>query len=297
MIKRELGISTCVFDNFQLVDCIELLGKSSIKQLEWSDNFFSQLLDDKDFLKVQRSLTKAQVKIHSIHVPFWLKESNVDSAAFLNTPCPGPVDIAHPDYKIRRAAIKASLLCIKRLKQLKGRFIVMHLSRELEATSDRKAYLQRALDSLLEIKKNIPSDGSVKVALENLPRWCLGNQSSELLWMLEKLSSDNFGICLDVNHCFKETLGTMTEKLGGKIVTLHLSDTDGIDERHWMPGRGILPWGNWHRLIDRIGFQGPLVYEINPDWNGEGILSENPLAVINAVEKNARELFGTKVKS
>lgn len=291
MLNRELGISTCVFDNFKLVDCIKLLGRSSIKKLEWSDNFFSQLLDDKDFLKVQRTLTEAQVKVHSIHVPFWLKESNVDSAAFLNIPCPGPVDIAHPDDKIRRVAIKASLLCIERLKQLKGRFIVMHLSRELEATSDRKAYLQRALDSLLEIKKNLPLDGSVKVALENLPRWCLGNQSSELLWMLEELSSDNFGICLDVNHCFKETLEVMTKKLGRGIFTLHLSDTDGIDERHWMPGKGILPWEDWLRLIDQLGFKEPLIYEINPDWNGEGILPESPFAIIKAVEKNAKELF------
>jgi hypothetical protein len=29
---------------------------------------------------------------------------------------------------------------------------------------------------------------------------------------------------------------------GRNIISLHISDDDGIDERHWYPGNGVLSW-------------------------------------------------------
>jgi sugar phosphate isomerase/epimerase len=41
---------------------------------------------------------------------------------------------------------------------------------------------------------------NVKIAVELLPRSCIGNTASELLSIVNKVDSPFVGICLDVNH-------------------------------------------------------------------------------------------------
>ncbi|MCE5218704.1 sugar phosphate isomerase/epimerase, partial [bacterium] len=45
------------------------------------------------------------------------------------------------------------------------------------------------------------------------------------------------------------------------LATLHISDHDGIDERHWIPGRGIVNWQDFAAGLDDIGYTGCLMHE------------------------------------
>ncbi|MBN3523411.1 hypothetical protein [Paenibacillus apiarius] len=45
-----------------------------------------------------------------------------------------------------------------------------------------------------------------------------------------------------------ETPEAFIDQLAPHIIAVHISDYDGQDEKHWMPGAGI---NNWHDLQQR----------------------------------------------
>jgi sugar phosphate isomerase/epimerase len=49
--------------------------------------------------------------------------------------------------------------------------------------------------------------------------------------------------------------------LGDRLLTLHISDNDGIDERHWLPGQGIINWPGFIRALESSNYAGAFVYE------------------------------------
>jgi len=55
------------------------------------------------------------------------------------------------------------------------------------------------------------------------------------------------------------------KQLGEKIITLHISDYDGIDEKHWMPFKGSIDWGDFANALSEISYEGAFIYEANID--------------------------------
>lgn len=75
-------------------------------------------------------------------------------------------------------------------------------------------------------------------------------------------------ICFDVNHLLGESHETFLNALASQVVTTHLSDYDGVDERHWLPGEGIVPW---KRILDGLmeaGYRGPFLFELRTGEDG-----------------------------
>jgi sugar phosphate isomerase/epimerase len=102
----------------------------------------------------------------------------------------------------------------------------------------------------------------LRLAVEILPRTCLGRTSGELMAIIADLDPSRVGACLDANHAnLRENLAGSVRSLGTRLLTLHVSDNDGVDERHWMPGRGIINWVEFLRILDASGYNGAFVYE------------------------------------
>ena len=76
------------------------------------------------------------------------------------------------------------------------------------------------------------------------------------------LTDGDLRVCFDVNHItLYEGAREALSALGGRVGTLHISDHDGVDERHWIPGRGIVDWPAFVAGLDDIGYQGCLMHE------------------------------------
>ena len=125
------------------------------------------------------------------------------------------------------------------------------------------------------------------IAVENLPRTCLGNCSKEIL---ELISVDTrLRVCFDTNHLLGEKMETFILAVGNKIITTHVSDYDAINERHWLPGEGVIDWGNLIDALEKVGYKGPWLYEI-----GFGIpktiLRDRELTCADFA-RNAKEVF------
>ena len=98
------------------------------------------------------------------------------------------------------------------------------------------------------------------LAIEDLPRSCLGNCSGELR---EILGSSGASVCFDVNHLLMESHADFLSSLGSQVQTLHLSDYDFQDECHWLPGDGKINWVSLMDDLESTGYDGPLLFEIS----------------------------------
>ena len=83
---------------------------------------------------------------------------------------------------------------------------------------------------------------------------------------MEHAERKNLGICFDSNHLLEEDNYAFLENAGQYVVTTHFSDFDGIDERHWYPGRGINDWKRITGILADKGYDQPWVFEVSfPD--------------------------------
>lgn len=143
---------------------------------------------------------------------------------------------------------------------------MIHPSFEPIDPAKRKEHIDALISSLNRITPIIEDKYNAKLAVENLPRTCIGNSSDEMLYIFENAPS--IDICFDVNHLLGEKSENFGYKVGNKIKTLHISDYDEINERHWLPGKGVI---NWNSILDALvqsDYNGPFMFEITKTpWN------------------------------
>ncbi|CAG7644561.1 sugar phosphate isomerase/epimerase family protein [Paenibacillus allorhizosphaerae] len=140
---------------------------------------------------------------------------------------------------------------------------VYHPSWEPIASEDRARRLKTCKETLSVLAEESVKYG-VQLAIECLPRTCLGNSADEMEYLVG--DEPALGICCDVNHLFKETPEQFIKRLGSRIVTTHISDNDGNDEKHWLPGDGVIGWRAVLDALVQAGYGGTFMYEVrNPD--------------------------------
>ena len=98
------------------------------------------------------------------------------------------------------------------------------------------------------------------LAVEDLPRTCLGNCAAEMLELLS--AHPALRSCLDTNHLLGEDTAAYVRRVGNRIVTTHVSDFDFINERHWLPGEGKQDFTAILEALCETGYEGPWLYEL-----------------------------------
>ena len=146
------------------------------------------------------------------------------------------------------------------------RIFVVHPSGEPIAEEDRPMRMSTAKKSLFALAEYAKKKGGV-IAVEDLPRTCLGRDSSDILDLLS--AHPDLRVCFDTNHLLKEDIGDFIRAVGDKIVTTHVSDYDFINERHWLPGEGQIDWAMLKNTLKSVGYAGCWLYELGlggSDW-------------------------------
>ena len=76
------------------------------------------------------------------------------------------------------------------------------------------------------------------------------------------------GVCFDTNHLLQEDPADAILILGKYIKALHVSDYDGLDERHWIPMSNeecIIDWARLIYNLKQVGYKGTFGYEATRD--------------------------------
>jgi sugar phosphate isomerase/epimerase len=206
-----------------------------------------------------REAKEENISIWSIHLPFG-----------------NNYDISEADTEKRVNILKGLAELIDLAAPLKPSVAVIHGSYEPIKTENREANILACIESLEFLVDKCSSYG-IKLAIECLPRTCIGNCSNEVLRILREVPG--LSVCFDTNHLTIESPMEFVKKVGKHIISTHVSDYDGIDERHWLPGKGCIDWHCILSSLETAGYDGPIMFEVVNKADRERvtpkILSEN----------------------
>lgn len=191
----------------------------------------------------------------------WAKSTGVELWSFHSPFSPFEIaDITAFDSLLRKRAIDFHSEYIKKAARIGIKNIIMHPSGEPYPDSERADRINYAKESLSILADIAESAGAV-IAVENLPRTCIGRDSSEILEITN--ADDRLRICFDTNHLLSEPIKDFIKKAGSKIITTHFSDYDFKNERHWLPGEGLIDWKELVEELKSVGYTGPVLYEVS----------------------------------
>ncbi|OGV32451.1 MAG: hypothetical protein A2020_02025 [Lentisphaerae bacterium GWF2_45_14] len=243
MFKPELGVSLHTLSTSIDGKLIEAVKASKIKTLELFQRIF--LKNPEEAKSLIRKLSASGIKITSIHADFW-----------------GGVDISSSDAGIRKKSVNSAFCAIELAEEFGADIVVLHSSIEPIAPEERDILKENAKDSINKIAEKCAEKGK-RLAIELLPRTCLGNNTEELIELANGLPEATVGFCLDTNHLMDKpfTLADTVKIFGKRLFSTHLSDYDGVDERHQLPGTGVLDWNAFMKALNQIKYAGPFNFE------------------------------------
>jgi len=194
-------------------------------------------------------IKEAGMQIRTVHLPF---------GTYWN--------ICSPDESVRHLAVSGFIRLIEHSARWGATHVVLHTSGGGIPQGERPTWdkcCKESLPLLASAAKNM----GIRILSENLPRLSLANTSEILADLTQE--GELTGVCFDVNHLFFESHAEFIGRVGKYIEGTHLSDYDTFTEKHWLPGRGVVPWKQIYTLLEEAGYQGPYLFEIGSDENGE----------------------------
>lgn len=241
-MKNHLGLATCFYPD-STPERWKTVREAGFLDAELDVN--SNLSTDEIMTASQKifdDLTAGGLAVTSFHLPFndyW--------------------DISSENEAVRENAMRETIRLLHWCGEHHIGIAILHPSYEPIPAANRPARLENAIASIRTLGEAGAACG-VRIAVEDLPRTCLGNCADELLLLIDNGKSG--GICFDVNHLLKESHADFIAKTAPYLITTHLSDYDRQDERHWFPGEGCIDWKECYTLLQESGYEGRYLFEL-----------------------------------
>lgn len=228
------NVEAMMLDKSKGLDYVEVTMNNVIaKDLEGAPERAKHLMND---------LQKAGLKVWSVHMPF-----------------SRTLDISVIDDTRRTENIQYIKNAMRMAAVFQPQYIVLHPSSEPILPDEREQRLSNshaAIGELAVVAKEI----CATLCIENLPRTCLGQNGEEMMRLIE--GYDEVGICFDTNHLLYQSHADFLKTVEkGKIKTVHLSDYDFSDERHLVPGNGLIDNKSLWDGIKDSGYEGIMMFE------------------------------------
>lgn len=190
--------------------------------------------------------------------PF-VRESGLRVAAY-HIPFGKCWDISATDETVRRGALRHIGAMLELVAGCEGQNVVLHPSWEPIDGAEREARIENCIRSLEELAP-LAAQAGKRIALEDLPRTCLGHTSGEMARLTRE--GTLCGVCMDTTHLFHETPQDFLDRCGSWVINTHLSDyLTGQDECHWAPGTGSLNWRAIFEKLFALGYAGTFNFEV-----------------------------------
>jgi len=179
----------------------------------------------------------------------------------VHLPYGGVYDISQVNDTARQNAVEVNSRDMETASRiLAPSYFIIHPSAEPIDDAERANRFQSSRQSLEVLARKAKELGAV-LLVENLPRTCLGRNSTELLQIIEGI--ENTSVCFDVNHLLSEPQIDFIANCGDKIKSTHISDYDRVNERHWIPKKGVIDWSELLEGLIKTGYKGPFIYEVS----------------------------------
>ena len=256
------GISTMILSSLPLEQALRRLAEEGIGQIEISTeppHFTPGAYEPAD-------------------VRGWLDELGLNAPvghALFSTP-----NFATLDEAERLRSIDDVAASLKLLAAIGTGVAVVHpTGHSIDYNADnRSACVAQARKSMFQLGA-IAGDIGIRLAWENLPNRGMLRPFHDMNELREAIDDmpDHVGLCLDTTHALiagHDPLGQLNIA-ADRLFSLHLHDSDGVGDCHWVPGRGIIDWQPFIRRLDELAFAGPRTIEaVSSEDNADQVLSE-----------------------
>jgi sugar phosphate isomerase/epimerase len=172
----------------------------------------------------------------------------------------------------REEAVAETSAALGAARRLGCSMVVLHLGlprgQKIPAGDNDARAMRRSLESIVDAA----GAAGVRLALEVIP-----NDLSTPDALRDLFSGDldlgPTGICLDFGHA--HILGgaaEAAETLSGHVITTHVHDNDGREDVHLAPFDGSIDWPLVLMTMWKVGYQGPLVFEVADHGDARRVL-------------------------
>jgi len=251
-MNLNFGISTMVYNHEHIEKVLPYLDNANIRNIEIRPHVGHFECQDPALVdKLKKRIEYFDISVKSVHMPM------------------NGVDISHPEEYDRVKSIREVEKAIMVALKLNAELVVIHPGGRYNNSDDRKIRLSHCVSSLKEIAE-FCKQWNIKIALENTLPGRLGDQWIEIQQIIEKISSEHLGICLDTGHYFLNQKGNEREKLSldkepidwqKNLFHVHVHDNNGKEDLHLLPEEGLFPWISLISYLKIIKYNGALIVE------------------------------------
>ncbi len=173
------------------------------------------------------------------------------------------VNIASPSPVLRRTILRRLEKSIFHSRQLDCRLWVFH-----PGLKTGVSYFYPGLDWQLNIESvrtllKIARKQGVQIAIENVPEPhpFLMKTVEEFSRFYSELDED-IGLVIDIGHAnLSRQIQEFISQFSDKIVHMHASDNNGIEDIHLAIGHGTINWASVAKTIKRVKYSGVIMLE------------------------------------
>ena len=242
----------------------------------WKEPTVADFLDAKqngiEYIEVAMNQCYRNVPEDQVIPRLHALKSKIDSAGLkvwsIHLPFSRTLDISVPDFETRKQNVEFMADMIRVSAIFKPSKLVLHGSSEPIEDDVREQRIKNSIQSIGYLQQYAKEIGA-QLCVENLPRTCLGNTPEELLRMIE--GYPEVGICFDTNHYLLGDPMHFAWIAGHRVGTLHISDYDGVNESHWIPGDGVILWKDLFNILIQKGYNGVYMHEALKTKDGERV--------------------------
>jgi len=181
--------------------------------------------------------------------------------------------LASTDPERRQEALDELLAAIEAARVLGAGSLVVHLGLPAGQPVPPGDNDPRSLARSLEALVALASGTGVRLALEVIPN-AMSTPDALAGLFDSSLGVADAGVCLDLGHA--HLLGGVAdavETLGGAIITTHVHDNNGREDRHLVPGQGSIDWPVALAALWKVGYTDRLVFEVADRGDAEAVLA------------------------
>ena len=260
MTSWPIGLSTGCFHHTPILECLEAIRASGFSMIEVV--FSPSHLDYKNLAAVREASHRIEelgMEAYSFHAPF-----------------ANDIDISSPDFATREHSLDEILRAVEAASLLGVHYFVIHPGPENADIPSREERMVR-IENVVSVLNRVAvrcSEMGIQCVLENkLPHLLFGS-SSDIVWILGMLDTNEVGACLDTGHAFLAgDLYPLVYKLGPHLRMLHVHDNKGHSDEHLPPGEGRIEWGAFVRELLQVGFRGAMILEISGAGDAREIMA------------------------
>lgn len=203
---------------------------------------------------LQQWLAAAALELTSVHAPTLVSPDGEDRDTL--------IDLGSPDGDVREFAVAEVEQALFVARRIAFKTLVVHLS-AVSRSSGPGSYSRDGARRSLETLAASAAPLGVRLAIEVLP--AEHSHPGALVHFIEDvLDVSDVGICLDLGHAhIHGDVIDAVETVAEHLIAVDLHDNHRRADDHLVPFGGNMPWAEVMMSLLKVGYEGPLTFELN----------------------------------